>query len=118
MLIRQMREEAEAAFVAKGLVKGPEAAADLLILVHGGLENKLEVKDSGFSYGRFGRGFAGSGWNYGLDQYKEGTVLIDVFDAKTRELVWRGSAVAEVSDTPKPENVKSAIDAIVARYPH
>ena len=45
-------------------------------------------------------------------------MLIDVFDAKTRELVWRGSAVAEVSDTPKPENVKSAIDAIIARYPN
>lgn len=114
-LVRQVREETEAAFVAKGLVKSPDAYADVLILIHGGVAEKLEVQDWGLSYGRFGRGFAG---RQDLTQYKEGSLFIDVFDGKTRELIWRGSATAEISETPEPQQVKAAVDAIVARYPN
>src|SRR5687768_18397869 len=35
-LVRQVREETEQAFVAKGLVKSPDSYADMFILIHGG----------------------------------------------------------------------------------
>lgn len=117
-LIRQVREETAAAFVAKGLTKAPTNSADLLVLVHGGLQEKIDITDWGLSYGRFGRGYAGLGGQYGIDQYQEGKIMIEVFDAKTREFIWRGSVVGEVSDSPKPEQVKTAISAVVARYPN
>jgi hypothetical protein len=114
-LIRQVRQNTEAAFAAKGLVKSTDAYADLLVLVHGGLAEKLEVQDWGLTYGRFSRSFGG---RQEFDQYKEGSLFIDVFDAKTREMIWRGSLVAEVDKIPEPERLKAAVDAIVARYPN
>jgi hypothetical protein len=114
-LARQVREQVEAAFLGKGLVKSPDAYADLFFHIHGGVAEKLDVEDWGLSYGRFSRGFAG---RQELSQYKEGSLFVDVFDAKTRELIWRGSAVAEIDETPSPDKVKAAVEAIVARYPN
>lgn len=113
-LVRQVREETETAFVTKGLVKSPDAYADVLILVHGGVADKIEVQDMGLTYPRLARGFG----RQELSQYKEGSLFIDVFDGKTRELVWRGSATAEIGDSPSPEQVKAAVEAIVSRYPN
>ena len=87
------------------------------MLVHGGLENWINVHDWGFSYGRFGR-FTGTGGRYEIDQVKEGTLLIDVFDSTTRELVWRGVASAEVSAMPDADTINSTIQSVVARYPN
>lgn len=113
-LIRQVRHDTERAFAAKGLAQS-DTYADLLILVHGGVAEKLEVQDWNLSYGRFSRGFAD---RQELNHYKQGSLFIDVFDAKTREMVWRGSIVAEVDKMPEPERLTAAVDAIVARYPN
>jgi hypothetical protein len=113
-LVRQVRQETEAAFAAKGLTKS-DTSADMLVLIHGGVAEKLEVQDTGLGYGRFGRGFVNQ---QELSKHKEGALFIDVFDAKTRELIWRGSATAEIGDTPTPEQVKAAVDSIVARFPN
>ena len=113
--MRQVREETEAAFIAKGLTKSADAYADVLIHVHGGVAEKLDIQDWGLGYGRFGRGFAG---RQEISQYKEGSLFIDVFDAKTRELIWRGAATAEIGEMPDAAKVKAAVDAIVARYPN
>lgn len=114
MLVRELREEATQAFTAKGLAKSPDAYADALILVHGGLHDKLEVQELGLGYGRLGRGLG----HQELSSTTEGSLFVDVFDAKTRELVWRGSAVAEVSGMPKPDEIKSVLNSIIARYPN
>jgi hypothetical protein len=111
-LIREIRAEMESAFVAKGLVKTQQPGADLLVYLHGGLQQKIDIQDAAFAPARFGvRG-------YDIDQYQEGTILIDVVDARTRALVWRGSIVGEVTDKPEPEKIKAAVGAVVARYPN
>jgi hypothetical protein len=115
MLVRELREAATQAFTSKGLTKSPDAYADALILVHGGLHDKLEVQELGLGYGRLGRGL---GQHQDLNSTTEGSLFVDVFDAKTRELVWRGSAVAEVSGMPKPDDIKSVLNSIIARYPN
>lgn len=111
-LVRELREEAATAFTAKGMIKSSNAYSDALILVHGGMQDKLEVQEWGLSYGRFGRG------RQELDAYKEGTIFVDVFDSQTRELIWRGSAVAQVSAMPESAQLKATIDSIIARYPN
>lgn len=108
--LRQMREEAGNAFAAKGLSRVPEADADLLVLAHGAVDEKIDITDFRLPRGPFGR--------YDINQYKEGTLFIDVFDAKTHELIWRGTAVAEVGETPDAGKLKASIDAVVARYPN
>jgi len=112
-VVRQVRQDTEAALIAKGLVKST-AEADLLVLIHGGVSEKLEIDDQGLSYGRFGRGF---GNRQELSQHKEGFLYIDLFDGKTRELIWRGSITAEVTDSPTPAQLKAAVETVIARYP-
>src|SRR6266567_9216794 len=45
----------------------------------------------GWGWRRFGGGGFGEATNTEQD-YKEGTLVVDMFDAKTKQLVWRGSA--------------------------
>jgi hypothetical protein len=52
--------------------------------------------------------------------YTEGSVIVDVINPSTRELLWRGEGKARLSDDLS-ENVKrlaEAAKAIVARFPH
>lgn len=54
-----------------------------------------------------------------IDEYTEGTVIVDVIDPGTDELVWRGSGVARVSDNPNKyvNQLGEAIGEIVQRFP-
>jgi len=114
-LVRQVREQATRALIAKGLTKSTDGYADMLVLIHGSMQDKLDVKDWGLSYGRFGHGL---GATQELNSYKQGALFVDVFDGKTRELVWRGSAVAEVDQMPTAQQIQGVVDSILARYPN
>ncbi len=52
-------------------------------------------------------------------EFTEGTVVIDVVNPDTRELLWRGSGVATVSDNPKKyaSQLNEAVGKIVGRFP-
>jgi hypothetical protein len=45
--------------------------------------------------------------------YKEGTLLIDIVDATSQQLVWRGSALTEVDPGMTPEERNKRISNIV-----
>lgn len=51
--------------------------------------------------------------------YKDGSLVIDVIEAKANKMIWTGSAVAEVYNQPKnPEEViRTTIAKIMAGYP-
>ncbi len=48
-------------------------------------------------------------------QYEEGTLIIDVVDAKTDKLVWRGTAEGRLKDNMSVEERQQATKAIVAK---
>ena len=52
------------------------------------------------------------GYEVGIDQYKEGTLNIDVVDAATMRLVWEGIAVGRVTDKTYRDR-EAAIDKAV-----
>jgi hypothetical protein len=57
---------------------------------------------------------------HAIAQYKEGTVIVDVIDPETLDLLWRGSATATLGDDPE-QNTKAlqkAAVAIVEKFPH
>ena len=66
---------------------------DFRVALHTGQQSKVRVTDYGYGYGvgRWGGG--------GLDvyQYQEGTLILDVVDAKTKKLMWRGTAIGVVN---------------------
>jgi hypothetical protein len=85
-------------------------------------------------YNSFGNGFGGGGWGWrgfgGFGDsfgdstttehdYKEGTLVIDMFDAKTKQLIWRGSAEDMISDkvSKNEKNLNKGVDKMFKDFP-
>ena len=51
--------------------------------------------------------------------YKEGTLVVDLYDAKTKQLIWRGSAEDTVSnDAAKNEkNLDKSVVKMFKKFP-
>lgn len=68
----------------------------------------------GFPYGPYGWGGMGA-YSY---TYTEGTLIIDVVDAKTKEQVWRGLVKGDVSNLGDlSRSIDKGVKAIVKKYP-
>ncbi len=53
-----------------------------------------------------------------IRQYREGTLIIDLIDAKTRQLVWRGVASRAFDDSgAKEKQVRDAVTQVMKEYP-
>lgn len=104
-----------------------EAGPDLLINFNARLAKQLHVSQTPAApmmyYGY--RGGFYSNWNgYGnevrVHQYVEGTLNIDIVDAKRKQLVWEGVAVGRVNNKQR-EDRQATINAVVAeifsKYP-
>jgi hypothetical protein len=104
---------------------------DLMMNVSAILEDKTKVTTYndpmyGGYYG-YRRGFYDPWYGYGygtsthVSQYTEGTVNIDMVDAKAKRMVWEGIAVGRVNEDRSNEEVRQAINSGVtemfASYP-
>jgi hypothetical protein len=106
---KRVSDEISSALVAKGWAVAPEDKADALVVLHGATEMKKNLNT--FYSGGYG-GYRWGGWGGGMgsttttvSEYKVGTLVTDVFDAKSKSLLWRGIAQDEISDKPE-KNVK------------
>ena len=101
---------------------------DVFVVYHVGTQDKVDVTDYGYSYGGYGRygGVYGGAYGAGTGgistyNYTEGTLIIDLFDASTKQLAWRGSGTGVLDENPSPEqlteNVNRAVAAILSQYP-
>ncbi len=65
----------------------------------------------GLGYGRFGYGYGG----YGGSNYVQTLLVLDVVDARTDELIWRGWATDALAQNPTPEAVGKYINEAVEK---
>lgn len=103
------------------LIETPDP--DFYVNFHLSMQSKLDVRTIDHGYyaggpygGRWGGvGWAGPGWTetYAV-QYDEGTLAIDVIDARQRKLVWRGFGTGRLREQPKPEEARERVDRAVA----
>ena len=71
-----------------------------------------------FGGGRRGRGFGGFGESTTTsDTYTVGTLVVDLFDAKTKNLVWRGVSSGMLSDK-SDKNIKSLNRGVQKLFQH
>jgi hypothetical protein len=107
-----------------------EAGGDLVVTYHASQGQKVDLNTvyttSGWGpygyggYGPYGRYWYGRRWGYTgvyngvstatttADTVHTGTVVVDMLDGKTHELVWRGLASDELPDNP--QKLDQAID--------
>ena len=72
----------------------------------------------GWGWRRFGGGGFGGSTTTEVD-YKVGTLVIDLYDAKTKQLIWRGSAQDTVSDkaTQNEKNLNKGVAKMFKAFP-
>ena len=86
---------------------------------YGGYGFPYRYHRSFFGYGGFGYGYPYYGGGLGrYETYTQGTLVIDILDAKTDELVWRGSAVNRMSDPAyDAKEINKVVEKILEEFP-
>jgi hypothetical protein len=102
---KRITDEITQTLVEKGWTKA-DANPDALVLLHGATEKQQSLNTfySGMGgYGGYGyRGWGGMGGmgtaTTTTSEYLVGTLVVDIFDAKSKALLFRGTASDELSD--------------------
>ena len=110
----------ESQLAAKGLTR-VEASAnpDVLVAYHASFDRNLQINAWGSGWGgpRFGGLRSGTATTQDI---VTGTIVIDLKDASTNGIVWRGSASAELNPGAKPEQrekkINNAIQKVFKNY--
>ncbi len=112
----------EAALATKGWTKADESAADSVVVLHGATQEKKDLTTfySGYGGGYRWGGFGGMGTaTTTVDEYTVGTLVVDIFDVKSKQLVFRGVAQDELSDKPEKneKKLKKATEKMFKDFP-
>lgn len=109
-----------AQLTAKGWQLVSNGPADVGVAAHGATRQVRTVE-------RFYAGYPGWGWRWGgpgwggatVNTYPVGTLVVDMFDAHTHQIVWRGAATQALSDKPEKNTKKlnKAVEKIFAHFP-
>jgi len=119
LLDKLVKSDVEAQLATKGMTLAAENP-DALLIYHTGIDQKIEVQEYGYTYPHYGYG----GWYYGgayggttmdVYEYKEGTLIVDVIDAKTDQLVWRGTATRALEETAAIEKRKANLNEVITK---
>ena len=82
----------------------------------------------GGPYGYYGGYGYGAGWGWGMGysstsyseyDYYVGTLVCDIFDSKTKKLIWQGVVTGEIDDNPKTreKNTPRVVKELMKKYP-
>lgn len=111
--------EVERQLVAKGLVPvAPGQQPDVLV-VYGLARTKQPPMDVEWGYyTSWGRSFGSLPTPRALAYgYNERTVVLRFVDARTRQTFWRGASSTPVGNPTTPQQVTTAVDDILKRFP-
>lgn len=111
----------DAEFTKKGFTKSERP--DLLINIFTRTNEQVNVNQfyNGWGYGwgwGWGPGFWGGNFT-SVNSYPEGTLYIDLIDAKQKELVWQGvgTGVLTMDREEKQERINEFVEKIIAQFP-
>ncbi|TGE21565.1 DUF4136 domain-containing protein [Hymenobacter aquaticus] len=114
---KRMRTAVEAEMGRKGLTQ-VDKNPDIYVAYSAKVEDKQRVN---YPYSPYGFGYGYYGYGRGMNtvsQYKEGTVIIDIVDAKRKELAWRGMGEAQIDNrTISEPEVYRIVGSVLGNYP-
>jgi hypothetical protein len=117
--VDRIKEAVNADLTAKGLTP-VESGGDIAIIA---METTKNQQTLNTFYDGFGGGW---GWRWGsglgdatttVDNYKVGTLVVDLFDAHTKTLIWRGSSSDTLSDK-SDKNIKNLDKGVQKMFDH
>lgn len=123
LTLGQLAKGFDAALSAKGLTRKDSGDTDMVIVFQlaASQEKQLTTFDTG-GYG-YGPGWRGGWYGGGMGGMSTsttstiniGTAVLDMYDAKTKQLVWRGMASKTLDDKAKPDKKQKNIDKAAAK---
>jgi len=106
----------------------PQENADLIFVFHVNVTNRSDIRTDyemiGYGGYGYGYGFGGYGGSYGTRvitvpstyRWKEGRLIVDAMNPKTKKIVWRGVISDELSSsTTTPEEKTDYINKVVTK---
>ena len=134
ILDKRIRLAVETQLAADVYQRVTSEAPDFLVGYNAAVAEKMEVATMNYYYGYdagWGPGYSrypGVGYamdNIGTETYiyhfDEGTLILDIANPETRQLIWRGSAQAEVNlsdrQDRRDQRLKEAVRQILERFP-
>ena len=121
LLSQRLKKNTQAALEAKGFVYD-EKDPQMLINFSTSKVQKTNV-DTVPSMSPWGAGWYSPWGSYNdvyVNQYEDGTLVVDLIDAKLKQMIWQGTAKAIVSENPQTnsKNVDIAITEIFNQLPN
>jgi Domain of unknown function (DUF4136) len=113
------------ALAAKGYSETTDKnEADFAVNVRATVVPKTDITDWGYSYGAYpGWGYGGGYWggsmgyNTTVDQYNQGVLRIEIYDAKKKSLAWVGWATHRLDEAPTDAGINTVVGQILANFP-
>ncbi len=101
---------------------------DFFVAYHASLDSALEMQVVNEHYGYSYQGSYGSTWGPAVQgqtalprEFERGTLLVDVLDGRSRQLVWRGTVQAEVypdlDEKKREERIREAARKVLGQFP-
>jgi len=114
ILAQVAQQDIDAALQGKGLQKVQEdQKPDLLLTANGGMKQQTSYTAMGM------RGFGGGMGSITPQQNVEGTLIVDLYDAKSQSLVWRGIAQDTLSNNgnKNQQTVQKGVQKMFRQWP-
>jgi len=117
LLVDRIKSAVNASLTAKGWMPMQSGGAVTVIA--------LEMTKEHSTVNTWYDGFGG-GWRWGgsfgeattsVEPYKVGTLVVDLFDAKTKQLIWRGSA-SDTLSSKSGKNIKDLDKGVDKMFEH
>jgi hypothetical protein len=107
-----MQGAVEKALAARGLALSTSGRPDLLFHYHANVTQRLEVNRLDESLGYC----TAEGCSGGVNEYEAGTIVLDIVDARTNRVIWRGWAQDRLSRiVDNPDGMTREINDAVMR---
>jgi Domain of unknown function (DUF4136) len=121
LLVDRIKSAVNSALAAKGLTEVPSGGdVEVFAIETTQDQQTLDTFYNGFGGGRRWGGFGGFGdATTTVETYKVGTLVIDLFDAKTENLIWRSSSSDTLSDKAEKntKNLDKGVDKMFQHFP-
>lgn len=118
---RRILNAIDAELTAKGITKSENP--DLLVNIFTKSRQQVDVSQFNAGWG-YGWGWGWNPWMWGgrsttVSTTTEGTLYIDLIDARKKELIWQGEGVGVLTQNinKKEERIKEFVKKILEKYP-
>jgi hypothetical protein len=114
------KEAVRSSLNAKGLSEASNDQADLAVNLRGQSIPRVNVQSYGYSYPamtRYGMVNVVHNPYTSVSTYTERTLVIEMYDRHSKEMVWTGWLKKEMSGKVQPKHLQEAIQEILQKYP-